>query len=150
MRLDPNFSEFFELLHAREARFLVVGGYAVGLHGHPRYTADMDVWVLADAANAGALIAALEDFGFGGLDLTTEDFLLPDHVVQLGYPPLRIDLLTSIDGVEFAEAYERREEVVLDGVRVPFISLPDLARNKRASGRPQDLADLDALGFPTE
>jgi hypothetical protein len=150
MRLDPNYSEFFALLHAHEARFLVVGGYAVGLHGHPRYTADIDVWLLVDLFNANAVLRALEDFGFGGLDLTVEDFLAPDRVVQLGYPPLRIDLLTSIDGVEFAAAYERREEVELDGVRVPFISLQDLRRNKLASGRPQELADLDALGSPTD
>jgi hypothetical protein len=88
MRLDPNFSAFFALLSAHEARFLVVGGYAVGLHGHPRYTADIDVWLLVDLANANAVLRALEDFGFGGLDRTVEDFLAPDRVVQLGHPPL--------------------------------------------------------------
>ncbi len=146
MELDPNFSEFIASLHAHDARFLVVGGYAVALHGHPRYTADLDVWLLVDESNARAVLGALEDFGFGGLDLTIDDFLAADRVVQLGYPPLRIDLLTSIDGVGFAEAYERRVEVELGGVGVPFISLADLRRNKQASGRTRDLADLEALG----
>ena len=145
MELDPNFSEFIGWLHARDARFLVVGGYAVAVHGHPRYTADLDVWLLIDEANAHAVLGALEDFGFGGLGLTTEDFLTEGHVVQLGYPPVRIDLLTSIEGVDFAEAYERRVEVRLSGVRVPFISLADLRANKAAAGRLQDLADLEAL-----
>jgi hypothetical protein len=146
MELDPNFSEFIASLHAHDARFLVVGGYAVALHGHPRYTADLDVWLLVDESNARAVLGALEDFGFGGLDLTIDDFLAADRVVQLGYPPLRIDLLTSIDGVGFAEAYERRVEVELGGVGVPLISLADLRRNKQASGRTRDLADLEALG----
>lgn len=99
MELDPNFSEFIGLLRARDARFLIVGGYAVALHGHPRYTADLDVWLAADHRNAEAVLQALDDFGFGELGLTSEDFTTADRVVQLGYPPLRIDLLTSIDGV---------------------------------------------------
>lgn len=145
MELDPNFSEFIGYLRARDVRFLVVGGYAVAIHGHPRYTADLDVWLLAEAGNAGAVVDALGDFGFGELGLTVEDFLLERRVIQLGYPPLRIDLLTSIDGVRFAEAYERRVEIELGDVSVPFLSLEDLRRNKRATGRTQDLADLEAL-----
>ena len=143
--LDPSFSGFFASLHARRVRFLIVGGYAVGMHGHPRYTADLDIWLGADEANARALLGALEDFGFADLDLTIDDFLTPEHVVQLGYPPLRIDLLTSIDGVGFVEAYERRVEVLLGDLRVPVIALDDLRRNKQATGRAQDLADLEAL-----
>jgi len=145
MELDPDFSEFIASLHAHDARFLIVGGYAVALHGHPRYTADLHVWLLVDEANAGAVLAALDDFGFGEVGLTLEDFTAPDRVVQLGYPPLRIDLLTSIDGVDFEESYARRVEVDLGGVMVPFISLTDLRRNKQASGRAQDLADIAAL-----
>lgn len=145
MRLDPNFSEFIALLRAHDARFLIVGGYAVALHGHPRYTGDLDVWVMIEDGNARAVLAALEDFGFGGVGLGVEDFTRPDHVVQLGYPPLRIDLLTSVDGLEFQEAYERRVDVNMAGTSVPFISLDDLRTNKRASGRAQDLADLEAL-----
>jgi predicted nucleotidyltransferase len=145
MELDPTFREFIASLLAREVRFLVVGGYAVALHGHPRYTADLDVWVLVDEQNAEAVVQALTDFGLGGMGLSAEDFMEPDRVVQLGYPPLRIDLMTSIDAVDFPEAYERRVEVEVDGVDVPFISLEDLRRNKEATGRAQDLADLEAL-----
>jgi hypothetical protein len=145
MNLDPNFSEFIASLHAHEVRFLIVGGYAVGMHGHPRYTADLDIWLRADEANARALLGVLEDFGFADLELAIYDFLTPEHVVQLGYPPLRIDLLTSIDGVDFVEAYERRVEVLLGDLTVPVISLDDLRRNKQATGRTQDLADLEAL-----
>lgn len=146
MRLDRNFSEFISSLHARDARFLLVGGYALAVHGRPRYTADLDIWLLIDPDNADRVLEALEDFGFGDVGLTAADFLRPDHVVQLGYPPLRIDLLTSLDGVDFSDCYTRRVEVDLDGISVPVISLDDLRRNKAASGRAQDLADLEALG----
>lgn len=145
MDLDPNFREFIGLLRAHEARFLIVGGYAVALHGHPRYTADLDVWLLVDERNAEAVVRALRDFGFGGIGISKDDFLEADRVVQLGYPPLRIDLMTSVDGVAFSDAYERRVEVDLDGLSVPFIALDDLRRNKRATGRAQDIADLEAL-----
>lgn len=145
MELDPNFREFIELLHAHDAKFLIVGGYAVALHGHPRFTADLDIWLLIDRQNAGAVLDALGEFGFGEAGITVEDLVDPDRVVQLGYPPLRIDLMTAIDGVEFEEAYVRREVVELNELPVPFISLEDLRRNKRATGRTQDLADLEAL-----
>lgn len=145
MRLDPDFSEFIGLLNEHEVDYLVVGGHAVALHGHPRYTGDMDVWLRTDVANAERVLAALEDFGFGGLDITREDLLEPDQVVQLGYSPLRLDLMTSLSGVAFEECHKRRVEVEVAGLTVPFISLQDLRRNKRASGRIQDLADLEAL-----
>lgn len=146
MDLDPNFLEFIELLDGHDVRYLVVGGYAVALHGHPRYTADLDVWLLVHPENAEAMLAALREFGFTDTDLTAEDFLVEDRVVQLGYPPLRIDLLTSLDGVEFEDCYDRRIEVEIGEVDIPFIALEDLRRNKRAVGRHQDLADLEALG----
>lgn len=123
-----------------------MGGYAVAAHGHPRYTADLNIWVWTAAENAAGLLEALTDFGFGAVDLVAADFTEPGRVVQLGYPPVRIDLLTSIDGVEFEECFDRRVDVDLDGLTVPFIGLDDLRRNKAASGRPQDLADLDGLG----
>lgn len=145
MRLDRDFSEFIALLCDHDVRFLVVGGYAVAAHGHPRYTGDLDVWVLADPDNSARLLRALDDFGFGSVGLTTADFLTLDQVVQLGYPPLWIDLLTSVDGVSFDECYPRRIEFRVDDVTVPFIGLDDLRRNKAASARPQDVADLDAL-----
>ena len=152
MRLDPDFSEFIACCAARKVRFLIVGGYAVAVHGHPRYTKDLDVWVWIDRDNAARLVEALNDFGFGSLGLVADDFLEPESVVQLGYPPKRIDILTSVDGVEFADCYPNRIEVELEGVEptVPFIGLDDLMANKKASGRPQDQADIQSLRPDTE
>lgn len=150
MRLSRDFSEFIACCIAREVRFLIVGGYAVAAHGHPRYTKDLDVWIWVDPDNAARLTLALEDFGFGSLDLGPTDFLAPERVVQLGYPPLRIDLLTSVDGVTFETCYPDRMTMIIDDVAVPFIDLTNLRRNKAASGRPQDLADLAALELPPD
>jgi len=150
MQIDPNFSEFVGLLLDNDVRFLVVGGYAVAAHGHPRYTGDLDIWILISAENAQRLLGALDAFGFASLGVTADDFTHRNQVVQLGYPPLRIDLLTSLDGVRFDECYDRRLDVGLGDFTVPFIGLDDLKRNKQASGRPQDLADLDALGIREE
>lgn len=145
MQLDRDFKEFLECLAAREVRFLVIGGYAVAAHGHPRYTGDLDLWIWTRAENAQSLLTALDDFGFGSLGLVADDFTEPGRVVQLGYPPVRIDLLTSIDGVEFEACFDRRVEIDVEGLVVPFIGLDDLRRNKASSGRPQDIADLAAL-----
>jgi predicted nucleotidyltransferase len=145
MQFDRDFKEFLGCLTAHDVRFLVVGGYAVAFHGHPRYTGDLDLWVWTGAENAESLLTALGDFGFGSVGLVVNDFTEPGRVVQLGYPPVRIDLLTSIDGVEFEACFERRVEIVVEGVPVPFIALDDLRRNKASSGRPQDIADLAAL-----
>ena len=143
--LNQDFKEFLALLDKHDVRHLIVGGYSVALHGYPRYTKDLDVWVLTDEVNAEKLIAALEAFGFGSLGLTTADFLDPGYVVQLGQPPARIDLLTSLTGVEFEPCWKNRVELVIDGIMLPVISLEDLKRNKRALGRHQDLADLENL-----
>ena len=148
MRLDRDFSEFIACCVARDVRFLIVGGYAVAAHGHPRYTKDLDVWVWIDQQNASRLIAALDDFGFGTVGLTADDLLDPDAVIQLGYPPKRIDILTRVDGLTFGPCYEARVMIDVDGTAVPFIDLANLRRNKRAAGRPQDLADLAALDDP--
>lgn len=145
MILGPDFKEFVQSLNDNDVRYLVVGGYAVALHGHPRYTKDLDVWLWLDRQNALQVVAALEQFGFGSLGLTPEDFLVADQIIQLGYPPNRIDLLTSLPGVEFSECYDERVVVELDGVAVNFIDLKNLRKNKRASGRYQDLADLENL-----
>ena len=142
---SQDFKEFFESLNANHVRYLVVGGYAVALHGHPRYTKDLDIWVECNIQNAQALIKALSQFGMGSLGLSEQDFLTPDQVVQLGYPPERIDILVSISGVEFSECFPKRVEVSLDGVVVNFIDLEHLKLNKKASGRMQDLADLENL-----
>lgn len=124
---------------------MVVGGYAVALHGHPRYTRDIDVWIEMCAENASNVVRALDQFGFGSLELREADFLTPGQVMQLGQPPNRIALLCTASAVSFADCYESRVTVEVDGVPVNFISLKDLRKNKAASGRHQDLADLENL-----
>jgi predicted nucleotidyltransferase len=143
--LTPDFREFLGFLNENQVRYLLIGGYAVGLHGYPRYTKDLDIWIEISQDNARKVVKAIEDFGFASLGLTPEDFLKPGVFVQIGYPPVRIDLLTQPSGVEFAECYENREELEVDGLKIPLISLEDLRKNKRASGRSQDLADLERL-----
>ena len=143
--LSQDFREFVASLNASGVRYLVVGGYAVALHGHPRYTKDIDVWLEATPDNAARVVEALEAFGFGSLGLTQSNFLAPDQVIQLGFPPNRIDLLTSLSGVEFAACYPARVQVDIDGLLVDFIDLENLKENKRAVGRSQDLADLENL-----
>jgi hypothetical protein len=146
MDLNRDFSEFIACFAARDVRFLIVGGYAVAAHGHPRYTKDLDVWVRVDRDNARRIIAALDDFGFGGLGIAAEDFLADDVVVQLGREPQRIDLLTFVSGVEFDEAYAHRFDAVIGGLEVPVIGRAELRRNKLATGRLRDLADVEDLG----
>lgn len=145
VKLDPNFREFIELLLENDVAFMVVGGYAVAAHGRPRYTGDLDIWVLVEEENADKLIQTIRDFGFASLELTADDFLTEEHVVQFGREPVRIDLLTSLDGVSFSECSERVVHLEIDGMSVPFISREDLLRNKRSSGRARDLADVEAL-----
>jgi predicted nucleotidyltransferase len=145
MTLSPDFREFVRLLNERSVRYLVVGGYAVAVHGHPRYTKDLDVWIDAVPENVRRLLDALEDFGFGELGLTEDDFLEPETVVQLGRPPNRIDLVTELDGVVFENCFDDRSVVEIEGLPVSFIGLEKLRENKRASGRHQDLADLESL-----
>ncbi len=123
----------------------MVGGYAVAVHGHPRYTKDINIWIEMSSENADNLLKALEQFGFGSLGLKSQDFLTPDQIIQLGYPPNRIDLLTTIDGVDFADCYPSRLEIIVNGITVNFIDLNNLRKNKKASGRFQDLADLENL-----
>jgi len=145
--LNRDFREFVGLLGARGVEYLVVGGYALAAHGHPRYTGDIDFWVRPSADNIARLLAALRDFGFGSLGLTEGDFL-SDSVVQLGRPPRRIDLLTAIDGVTFDDCYARRIEVEVAGVRMNILGFDDFKASKRASGRLKDLADLETLERP--
>jgi len=142
---NQDFKEFIESLNANQVRYLIIGGYAVALHGHPRYTKALDVWVECSRENAEALIQALTQFGMGSLGLTVEDFLEPDQVVQLGNPPNRIDIFVAVSGVEFADCYPQGVKISLDGGEVKFIDLVNLKKNKKASGRMQDLADLENL-----
>jgi hypothetical protein len=142
---NKDFREFVELLNSNGVRFLIVGGHAVALHGYPRFTGDLDVWVATDPENAERVTKALSDFGFGSLKFTAQDFARPGYAIQLGRPPYRIDILTSIDAVAFSGAYRRRRTVRAGPLAMPFIALEDLLRNKRATGRPQDLADVEKL-----
>jgi Nucleotidyltransferase of unknown function (DUF6036) len=145
--LSDDFKEFLQCLNARDVRFLVIGGHAVSFHGYPRFTHDVDVVVLPDEQNANALVVALADFGFTGVGLHAGDFL-KDTTVVLGRPPDQIDIMTFIRGVDLTGAWERREAGHLDGVPVWFIAKRDLVANKRAVGRPEDLADIARLGDP--
>lgn len=143
--LNKDFREFIESLNSNGVRYLVLGGYALAFHGHPRYTKDLDIWLELSTPNAERTLAALADFGFSGLDLSTEDFMIKGMVVQLGYPPSRIGLINSPDGVEFEECWEKRIIVHLEGLAIPIIDIENFRKNKKESGRPQDLADLDAV-----
>jgi hypothetical protein len=143
--LSKDFKEFIELLNAHNVRYLVVGGYAVAFHGYPRYTKDLDVWIELSPDNANNVILALDAFGFGSLGLKPEDFLESDQIIQLGYPPNRIDILTTLKKIKFEDCYNQRIEIQIQGIKTNFIDLENLKQNKRATGRPQDLADAENL-----
>jgi hypothetical protein len=145
MELDKDFNEFVELFLEHNVRFLIVGGYALAAHGLPRATGDLDAWVWINPENAQNIMRALNAFGFQNLSLTESDFSKEDSIIQLGYPPFRIDILTSIDGVAFDQAWEKKVVVELNGMNVPFIGRDDLITNKKAAGRPQDIADVSRL-----
>ena len=147
MKLHRDLKEFLQLLNEAEVRYLIVGGYAVAAHGHVRYTKDLDVWLESERANANRMMDVLRKFGFESLDIAAEDFLEPGQTIQLGHEPARIDLLTSVSGLEFGPSFRRRIETVLDDVSVSVPCREDLKKNKLASGRLRDLADVDDLGF---
>ena len=143
--LTADFKEFLRLLNAGGVEYLLVGGYAVGLHGYPRATVDLDVWVRATAANAERVLAVVKGFGFESPALHPHLFVKPDSIVRFGIPPFRIEIMTSIDGVEFDACRNRAVSFDLDGLQVPVISLSDLKANKKAAGRHKDLADVENL-----
>jgi hypothetical protein len=143
--LNRDFQEFLKSFVQHDVRFLIIGGYALAAHGHPRYTKDLDVWVWPDPANADRILGALDEFGFGSLGLEASDFLEPGVIIQLGREPQRIDLLTFASGLEFRPAFENRVLVEIGGVEVPFLSVDDLRTNKSATGRLRDLADVEDL-----
>ncbi|GGE95101.1 nucleotidyltransferase [Hymenobacter cavernae] len=144
-QLTEEYKEFVELLNANRVEYLIVGAYAVARYGYVRATGDIDVWVKPTADNAQRVVATLQQFGLGGLGYTVADFSTPDTIVQLGVAPLRIDLLTSVDGVDFDHCYAQRETKVLDEVPINFISLADLRQNKASTGRLKDQLDLKNL-----
>lgn len=140
-----DFEELLECLTRHGVKFVIVGAHALAHHAKPRYTKDLDVFVGADPANARRIVGALEEFGFGGIGISAEDFSGPGRIIQLGAPPTRIDLMTSIDGVTFDEAWQSRAEGSYGNALVPYIGYDALIRNKTASARAQDLADLEVL-----
>jgi len=142
---NPDFSDLFAALNAEAAEYLLVGGYALAVHAAPRYTRDLDVWVNPTAENADRVHRALARFGAPLGELRPADLATPGVVFQIGIAPVRIDVLTSVDGVTFAEAWPDRAATTYGGQDVPVISRRHLEQNKRASGRPQDLADLEQL-----
>jgi len=145
IQLPQDFKELLQLLNSKKIEYLVVGGYAVALYGYPRATGDMDIWVAASKDNARKTAKALKEFGFDAPELKEELFLEKGKNIRMGNPPLRIEILTSIDGVEFAECYKSRKTVTIGGIEINFISLGNLRKNKKASGRYQDLADIENL-----
>jgi len=133
------------LLNDHEVRYLIIGGYAVGYHGYVRATADMDIWIERSDSNAKRLVKVFKEFGFDVDELNAEIFLEKEQVIRMGVPPIRIEVLTSISGIEFKESYETRVKESWEGVSINIISLENLKRNKRASGRLKDLNDLEHL-----
>ncbi|RYD48563.1 MAG: hypothetical protein EOP83_26350 [Verrucomicrobiaceae bacterium] len=145
LALPRDFKELIALFLSHEVRFLIVGAYALGLHGRPRNTGDIDFWIEMSTENATRVVAALHEF-FGPMpEIQPENFLSDDLMSQFGIEPMRIDILNSISGVEFAAAHSRRVEIDYSGIRIPFLSLSDLRANKLAAGRHKDLADLENL-----
>lgn len=140
-----DFREFAELLNRHEVRYLVVGGYALAIHGSPRYTGDLDIWIDPTPENANKMLKVMTDFGFASLGLTATDFSTSGNVIQMGQPPFRIDIITRPDGVSFDDCYPSRLLVDYEGVTLSVIGLADFKKNKSASGRPKDLVDLSCL-----
>jgi len=145
IELHPDFKDFLRLLNSHTVEYLLVGGYAVGCHGYPRATGDMDVWIAVSESNAQKVAIVLHDFGMPEEDVSKRLFLERDKVVRMGVPPVQIEVITGASGVDFAECYSRREVIEIDGIPVNFISLEDLKENKRASARHKDLDDLEHL-----
>jgi len=145
MIFEQDFIDFIELLNLHEVDYMIVGAHALAYHGRPRHTGDLDIWIKPSFKNAAKMIAVLNDFGFGSLGLTEQDFLKENYVTQLGYPPLRIDILNTISGVEFDEAYANKVDGEVDNLKVNFINVTEFIKNKEASGRKKDLGDIASL-----
>lgn len=142
----PDFKELLSLFNGHKVKYLVVGGYAVSFHAQPRATKDLDIFIKADAANAAAVYAALAKFGAPLDELTPEDFIEPGKFYRIGRPPIMVDILPEISGVDFDTAWGTRVEAEIDaGLQVPFIDRDSLIQAKLASGRPEDLADVAVL-----
>lgn len=145
MALNPDWKEFLRLLESCGVEFIVVGAWARAFHGEPRMTGDIDFWIRRSPENAEKLLRVVREFGFGSLGLTLSDFLADDIVIQLGYPPRRIDIITKLTGLSFEEGWRDKVPGTLDDVGVYYLSKEHFIRNKRATGRAKDLADVEAI-----
>ena len=145
MQLPQDFKDFLKLLNSAGVEYLLIGGYAVGFHGYPRATADMDIWIAVAPETAERVTEVLHKFGFGQHEITPQIFMQPGKIMRMGLPPVRIEILTGIDGAEFQDCFARKIVADADGTPVNIISLDDLKRNKKASGRHKDLDDLEHL-----
>jgi hypothetical protein len=142
---QKDFEDFISLCNKYDLQYLVIGGFAVSIHGYPRTTKDLDVCINKTEENAQKLLAILKDFGFGSLNLKVEDFLRDDMITQLGYPPIRIDILNDLNGVDFNVAFENKRIVSMNGIPTNFIGYSELLINKEKAGRDQDLLDVKKL-----
>jgi predicted nucleotidyltransferase len=145
MTLDPDFEDFIQFLNQYEVDYMIVGGYAMAFHGSPRYTGDLDIWIDISELNAEKMLLVIKAFGFSSLGFEKEDFLKENLINQIGYPPLRIDILTNIDGIDFKEAYSQKQVIEIEDLKANYIGLRDLIQNKRASGREKDIVDVHTL-----
>ncbi|RYD55672.1 MAG: hypothetical protein EOP56_15250 [Sphingobacteriales bacterium] len=142
MTLATDFEDFVKLLNKYQVEYMVVGGYALAFHGRPRHTGDLDIWINISENNAQKMSMVINEFGFASLGLNEADFLQPGYITQIGRPPLRIDILNSIDGVEFKDAYPNREIKDIDGILISYIGLNEFIANKTSSGRSRDISDV--------
>lgn len=145
LRLEKDFIDFVALCNKYEVKYLVIGGYAVSIHGYPRFTKDFDVCIKISDDNSSKMVHVINDFGFASLKLAKEDFLQKDFVIQLGHEPIRIDILNDLDGVPFDDAWNNKRVVNFEGCNINFIGYSELLIVKRKAGRPQDMADIDKL-----
>ncbi|MDD5555809.1 MAG: hypothetical protein PHN82_01030 [bacterium] len=145
MKVEKDYEEFLRLLNRNKVRYCIVGAYAVAFHARPKYTKDIDILIEPEEGNAARLLAALREFGFGSLNISSGDFTKRGRIIQLGHEPVRIDLLTSLPGCGFARIWKNRKRGIYGAERVYFIGLQDLIRSKRAAGRKQDEADIELL-----
>jgi hypothetical protein len=145
MQLSKDFADFVELLNEHQVEYMVVGGYALAFHGKPRYTGDIDIWINISDTNARKMMRVIDDFGLASLGLQKEDFMKEKGIIQIGYPPLRIDILNSIDGVDFKTAMTNHKVIKIKDLKISFIGINEFIQNKLASGRPQDLTDIKGL-----
>ncbi|MBN1104287.1 MAG: hypothetical protein JXL84_12795 [Deltaproteobacteria bacterium] len=143
--LHPDFKDFLKLLNSHDVRYMLVGGYAVGYHGYPRATGDMDIWIETSESNSKKLASVFTEFGMPSDTINESLFLEKDKVIRMGVPPVRIEVITGASGVDFNQCFSKRDVIEIDGILINFISLQDLKKNKRAAGRHKDLEDLEHL-----